>query len=104
MLTTPVGAPQTPSWADRLLIRGLIGCGKRLPIMAIFNSPRPRVTRPKYWNNLSELRQVALSKGCTPAQFQNAVETVGTDPHSVADYLQRHAFVAELDFEKAHVA
>jgi hypothetical protein len=72
--------------------------------MAIFISPRTRVARPKYWNNLAELRQVALSKGCTPAQFQNAVETMGTDPRHIANYLQRHAFVAELDFEKVQVA
>jgi hypothetical protein len=50
------------------------------------------------------LRQVALSKGCTPAQFQNAVETMGTDPRHVGNYLQRHAFVAELDFEKVQAA
>jgi hypothetical protein len=72
--------------------------------MAIFNSPRTRVERPKYWTDLTELREVALSKGCTPAQFQNAVETVGTDPRRVGNYLQRHAFVAELDFGKVHVA
>jgi hypothetical protein len=73
-------------------------------IMARYNSRRTRVARPEYWNNLTELRQVALSKGCTPAQFQNAVETMGSDPCHVANYLQRHAFVAELDFEKAQVA
>jgi hypothetical protein len=72
--------------------------------MAIHTSLRASVARPKYWNNLSELRQVALSMGCTPAQFQNAVETMGSDPCHVANYLQRHAFVAELDFEKAQVA
>jgi hypothetical protein len=26
---TPVGARQSPFWADRFLIRSLIGCGKR---------------------------------------------------------------------------
>jgi hypothetical protein len=70
----------------------------------MFISSRARVTRPRNWNNLVELRQVALSKGCTPAQFQNAVETMGKDPRHVGNYLQRHAFLAELDFEKAHVA
>jgi hypothetical protein len=72
--------------------------------MAMFVSSRTRVARPEYWTNLTELREVALSKGCTSAQFQNAVETMGTDPRRVGNYLQRHAFVAELDFEKAHVA
>jgi hypothetical protein len=72
--------------------------------MAIYNSRRTRVARPEYWNNLAELRQVALSKGCTPAQFQNAVETMGSDPRLVANHLQRHAFVAELEFENAQVA
>jgi hypothetical protein len=72
--------------------------------MAMYIASRTRVARPKYWNNLSELRQVALSKGCTPAQFQNAVETMGSDPRHVANYLQRHAFVAELEFENAQVA
>jgi hypothetical protein len=104
MSTTPVGAPQTPSWADRFLIRSLLGCGKRGSVSAMFVSSRTRVERPEHWTNLTELREVALSKGCTLAQFQNAVETMGGDPRHVANYLQRHAFVAELEFENAQVA
>jgi hypothetical protein len=49
---------------------------------------------PRRWNNLDELRELALTQGCTPAQFSNAVETVGPEPHDVANYLQRRAFMA----------
>ena len=48
----------------------------------------------RVWDSLDQLRDAALSKGCTPAQFENAVETVGSNPKDVASYLQRHAFVA----------
>lgn len=47
------------------------------------------------WNTLDELHAVALKKGCTPAQFANAVETVGTNPRHVAAYLQRLAFMSD---------
>jgi hypothetical protein len=55
------------------------------------------------WNTLEELRSIALARGCTPAQFQNAVETVGDDPQHVASYLHRHAFVAITD-ARSHAA
>jgi hypothetical protein len=42
------------------------------------------------WNTLEELRDAALAAGCTPAQFNEAVETIGDDPHGVANYLQRY--------------
>jgi hypothetical protein len=48
----------------------------------------------RVWDSLDQLREVALSRGCTPAQFENAVETVGHDPKHVVTYLQRHAFLA----------
>jgi hypothetical protein len=72
--------------------------------MAAFISPRTRIARPEYWNNLAELQQVALSEGCTPAQFQNAVETMGTNPRHIANYLQRHAFSGDLDFKTGQAA
>jgi hypothetical protein len=72
--------------------------------MARVVSVRTVISRPSHWKNLTELRDVALSKGCTPAQFQNAVETMGNDPHHIANYLQRHAFVAELNSTQAQVA
>jgi hypothetical protein len=37
------------------------------------------------WNTLDELRALALAQGCTPAQFQCAVESSGNDPHDVAN-------------------
>jgi hypothetical protein len=58
----------------------------------------------RHWNSLDELRECALSRGCTPAQFQNAVETMGTDPHHIANYLQRHAFVKTLDARLSEAA
>jgi hypothetical protein len=43
------------------------------------------------WNTLAELRDYALAGGCTPAQFNQAVEAIGDDPRDVAMYLQRYA-------------
>ena len=43
------------------------------------------------WNTLEELRVAALAAGCTPAQFKEAVETIGENPHAVATYLQRYS-------------
>jgi hypothetical protein len=48
---------------------------------------------PAEWNTLEELRQMVTSKGCTKAQFDHAKESVGSDPHRVATYLQRFAFI-----------
>ena len=42
------------------------------------------------WNTLEQLREAALGAGCTPAQFNEAVETIGNDPFAVANYLQRY--------------
>jgi hypothetical protein len=42
------------------------------------------------WNTLEELCEFALAAGCTPAQFEEAVEMIGDDPHGVANYLQRY--------------
>ena len=47
--------------------------------------------RKKHWNSLDDLRATALAAGCTPALFAEAIETVGDDPHRVANYLQRYA-------------
>ena len=48
------------------------------------------------WSTLEELRAIALAAGCTKAQFDEAVETVGDDPHTVANYLQRYALSWKL--------
>lgn len=45
------------------------------------------------WNTLEEFREIALAQGCTLAQFKYAEETIGSDPHKVAAYLQRRAFI-----------
>jgi len=47
---------------------------------------------PSGWNTLEELRQVVTAKGCTKAQFDQAIEAVGKHPHRVAKYLQRYTF------------
>ena len=44
------------------------------------------------WDSLDQLREVALSRGCTLAQFAYAVEAMGPEPRHVANYLQRHQF------------
>jgi hypothetical protein len=49
------------------------------------------------WKNLDELRESSIASGCTPAQFANAVETVGPNPQRVAKYLQRHRFITAGD-------
>jgi len=46
---------------------------------------------PWFWNTLEELHVLAMAGGCTKAQFAEAVETVGTNPSDVANYLQRYA-------------
>jgi hypothetical protein len=48
------------------------------------------------WSTLPELKTVALARGCTPVQFAEAVETVGTDPFHVAQYLQRYSLLWSL--------
>lgn len=40
---------------------------------------------------LEDIRELVTSNGCTNGQFERAKETVGTDPHHVAMYLQRYA-------------
>ena len=64
--------------------------------MSVYISHRKTVPMPLEWNKLEELRAAALSRGCTPAQFAYTVEVMGTDPHQVANYLQRHSFMAAL--------
>jgi hypothetical protein len=48
------------------------------------------------WENLDELWDVAGRRGFTKDQFGHAIDTVGTDPHHVANELQRHLFMAAL--------
>jgi hypothetical protein len=58
----------------------------------------------RVWDSLDQLRDVALSEGCTPAQFENAVETMGGDPQHVASYLLRHKFADGLSKRKQRAA
>jgi hypothetical protein len=69
---------------------------KREFTIAAYISGRTIARVPHQWNTLEELRLVALSRGCTPAQFAYTVEVMGTDTHHVANYLQRHLFMAAL--------
>lgn len=59
-------------------------------------SGRKAVPVMRAWNTLEELRLVALSHGCTPAQFAHALEVMGTDTRRVAAYLQQHEFFKSL--------
>ena len=56
------------------------------------------------WNTLEELRDAALGTGCTPAQVKEAVETIGEDPHGVANYLQRYALQFPTSTAREHRA
>jgi hypothetical protein len=46
------------------------------------------------WSTLDGLWQLVASNGCSQAQFEHALDAVGRDPHRVATYLQRYAFMA----------
>ena len=59
--------------------------------MASFN----RNNEENLWLSLDELKGVAVSAGCTPAQFSYAVEAAGIHPIRVARYLKLHAFLPE---------
>jgi hypothetical protein len=72
--------------------------------MAAHLSGRKTVPAERKWNSLAELREVALSRGCTPAQFAYTLEVMGTDTHHVANYLQRHEFMSSLPVAKLQVA
>jgi hypothetical protein len=48
------------------------------------------------WQNLDELREIAERHGFTQDQFGYAIDKVGTDPHHVANELQRHLLMAAL--------
>jgi hypothetical protein len=56
------------------------------------------------WNTLEELRNNAMSLGCTPAQFKYAIEVMGAELHHIAHYLQRHKFAVGLSKGKPQVA
>jgi hypothetical protein len=48
------------------------------------------------WRNLGELREWALRKGFTLAQFGYAIDRVGPNPHDIATELQHHLFMAAM--------
>jgi hypothetical protein len=72
--------------------------------MALYVSGRKSVPCSREWKTLDELRIVALSRGCTPAQFAYTVEVMGPETRHVANYLLRHAFVSALALEIAQAA
>jgi hypothetical protein len=72
--------------------------------MARFAYGRKIDTAPRVWNSLEELRHFVMARGCTPAQFKYAVEIMGTEPHHIANYLQRHEFAVGLSTERLQVA
>ena len=53
--------------------------------------PRSPSNAPTGWNTLEELRQIVTSNGCSKAQFDHALDAVGSDPHRVGTYLHRFA-------------
>jgi hypothetical protein len=50
----------------------------------------------KHWVNLDEVLGVALRHGFTEDQFSYAIDKVGSDPHYVANELQRHWLMAAI--------
>ena len=72
--------------------------------MAMYISGRKTAPIPQGWNTIDELRDVALSRGCTLAKFKYAIEVMGDDPHHVANYLQRHEVIKSLLVTKLQVA
>jgi hypothetical protein len=56
-------------------------------------SPQVKADVAAQWMNLDELKCLALSGGCTPAEFARATEMFGSHPFRVARYLKRHSFV-----------
>jgi hypothetical protein len=56
------------------------------------------------WGSLDELREVAGRQGFTQDQFGHAIDTVGSNPHHVANELQRHLFMAALYVGQAEPA
>lgn len=56
------------------------------------------------WGSLDELREVAVGRGFTPDQFGHAIDTVGCNPHHVANELQRHLLMAALYVGQAEAA
>jgi hypothetical protein len=58
---------------------------------------RDRAIEPvaRLFTTLDELRVLALANGCTPAQFNHAVETIGAhrDPVTIAQYLKQRSFL-----------
>jgi hypothetical protein len=55
--------------------------------------PQVKVDSAAPWMNLDELECLALSGGCTPAEFARAAQMFGSHPIRVARYLKRHSFV-----------
>ena len=51
---------------------------------------------PESWQNLDELREIAERQGFTPDQFGYAIDTLGSNPHHVANELQRHLLMVAL--------
>jgi hypothetical protein len=74
--------------------------------MALYVSGRKNTSTPnaREWTTLAELREFALSHGCTPAQFAYAVEIMGTQTKYVASYLLRHLFVSALPLNRTQAA
>ena len=64
--------------------------------MARFVRGREVEITPHSWDSLEELRRIAMSRGCTPAQFKYAIEVMGAEPNHIAYYLQRHEFAVGL--------
>jgi hypothetical protein len=61
-------------------------------------------SRRESWESLDELRAVAWRRGFSTDQFGHAIDTVGTDPHRVANELQRQLFMAALYLGQSQAA
>jgi hypothetical protein len=55
--------------------------------------PQVKADVAAQWMNLDELKCLALSGGCTTAEFARAAEMFGSHPLRIARYLKRHSYV-----------
>jgi hypothetical protein len=56
------------------------------------------------WSTLEELREVALSEGCTVKQIGEAIEAADSDPRKVARILHHHLVLSYLQSKRSATA
>jgi hypothetical protein len=56
------------------------------------------------WNTLEELREVALSEGCTMKQIGEAIDAADSDPYKAARILHQHLVLSYLQNKRSATA